>query len=55
MNIVSCNSDCEYQIDGYCYLKKMQITNNSQKNKCCYYKEKSINSTKSQTAYKTDL
>lgn len=41
MNLIMCTSNCEYQNNGYCTLKKFTVTTEkSCNNHCAYYKSK---------------
>ncbi|MFY9198246.1 MAG: hypothetical protein WBK75_02360 [Acutalibacteraceae bacterium] len=37
MGIISCNSDCKYQKDGYCTLDSIEKINNSTVSQGCAY------------------
>lgn len=40
MNLINCSANCEYQLEGYCNLKDMFISQSDNNVGCCYYKEK---------------
>ncbi|MDR1002242.1 MAG: hypothetical protein LBL82_03095 [Oscillospiraceae bacterium] len=39
MNLITCNSNCKYQVDGYCELDKPSEVSNSTLTACPYFKQ----------------
>ena len=37
MYLISCNDDCIYQKDGYCFLETPSVVTNNNVSECVYY------------------